>query len=369
MDAGADTIDGRVRRWIQRHERAAFVVWLSGCALAVGTLAAWGLVANGAERAVDALDSAWVRRLDRIAEEVRLKRYEQALPRLERLDRDCPAVFVKHRFDREHERLLGLLGKCYLELDRRRLARETLGRLVAFDPRNFDNHFQLAQAERAFGDGEAARAAYQQVLAIHPTHLPSVQALIELAAAEGDHAAVVAAYEAYLDAWLLAHVRLRLGDRAVVLETLVDGREHAIEGVVDLPAGWGGELCLETGGYSARLAAVELEAPLQAGVAAPVQAVALRPDAGWLPVGGASAAPGELAAAAPGSRLCAELPALPQGAARVRLRLALFKALPAALWSQVGTSYRNQLAGEAYERASARSRVGGCLEAGSIFEE
>ena len=69
-------------------------------------------MANGAERAVDALDSAWVRRLDRIAEEVRLKRYEQALPRLERLDRDCPAVFVKHRFDRERGYETDFTAEC-----------------------------------------------------------------------------------------------------------------------------------------------------------------------------------------------------------------------------------------------------------------
>jgi tetratricopeptide (TPR) repeat protein len=363
------TVDSRLRRWIQRHERTAFVAWLLGCALAAGALASWGLVANGAERVVDALDSAWVRQLDVIAADVRAKRYEQALPRLERLDRECPAVFVKHRFDKERERLLGLLAKCYVELDRRRLARETLQRLAAFDPRNFDNHFQVAEAERAFGDDLAASAAYGQVLAIHPTHLPSVQAAIELAHAAGDHAAVVEAYERYLDAWLLAPVRLRLGDQVVELETLVDGREHVVEGTLVLRAGWSGELCVETSGYSARVAEIEIHAPLLAGVAAPALTTAVLPDAGWSATGGTAAAPGEIAASGVASGLCGSAAAPEQGAARVRLQLALFKALPPALWSQVSTSYENQLAGEALARAAARSRTGGCLEAGSSFPD
>jgi tetratricopeptide (TPR) repeat protein len=363
------TADGRLRLWLQRHERGAIAIWLGGCALLVAFLAAWGLWANGAERVVDALDGAWVRELDALAAEVRARRFEEALPALERLDRRCPAVFVKHRFDRERERLLGLLARCYVELDRRRLARETLQRLVAFDPRNFDNHFQLAEAERAFGDDAASAEAYRQVLAIHPTHLPSVQAAIELAFAAGDHAAVIGAYERYLDAWLLGEVRLRFDDRVVELEALVDGRERVLEGAVVLPAGWSGGVCVETGGYSARIAEIELVAPPLAGLALPAESSIVRPAGDWVAAGGAGAAPGELAATASDSRLCGPAAAPPQGAARVRVRLALFKALPAELWSTVARSYRNQIAGEALERAGERSRVGGCLAAGSSFAE
>jgi tetratricopeptide (TPR) repeat protein len=362
--------EGPLLRWIARNERPAALIWLSGCAAVLFVLGAWGIAANGAEKAVEALDSSWVRELDGLAEDVRARRFEEALPRLEQLERDCPAVFVKHRYDKEREKLLGLLGKCYVELDRRRLARETLQRLVAFDPRNYQNHFQLAEAERAFGDELAAAAAYTQVLAIHPTHLPSVQAVIDASFDGREYASVVAAYERYLDAWLLGAVRVRVGDAAVELETQVDGRVRVLEAVFPLPAPWSGALSIETGGYSARVESIEVIPPERIGRATPHQALILQPDTSWTTDQGSSAdslAPGELAARTAEAKLFGPSLALEEGAARLRVRIALFKALPPEMWSKVSASYRNELASDAFDRAAARSRVGGCLAAGSIF--
>jgi tetratricopeptide (TPR) repeat protein len=360
------TLEGALRRWIQLHERGLVVGWLAGCALLLAVLGAWGIGANGAERAVDELDSGWVRELNALAERVRKQEFEAVLPRLERLDGECPANFVKHRFDKEREQLLGLLAQCYAELDRRKPARDTLHRLVAFDPHNFDNHFRLAEAERAFGDELAARASYEQVLAIHPSHLPSLQATIEMAFADGRHADVVAAYERYLDAWLLGSVKLRCGDQVIELESQVDGRERVVEGLLSLPADWSGQACLETSGFSARIASIELAAPVLAGESRAAPSVRWTPDATWTAASGTSAVPGELSAGTIESSLCGTASAA-NGAARVRVTLTLFKALPAPLWSRVRASYRNQLAFEALDGAEKRSLVGGCLAGGSTF--
>lgn len=366
---GGTTADGALLRWVQRRERALIVAWLAGCAALLAFIGVWGLALNGAERAVESWGERWVRELGELEADVAAGRCAVALPRLEQLDRDCPAVFVKHRQDKERERLLALLGECHAKLDHRKKAIEALERLVAFDPRNFDNHFRLAEAQRAFGDDAQARKAYDEVLAIHPTHLPSVTAVIHAAFAAGNYGQVVADYERYLHTWLLAPVRVEFGETAVALEAPVDGETHAVEGVVELPAGWSGAVRVKTGGFSARVESLELVPPLRVGVVAE-RAPVIIPTDQFQSLGEWSPAPmGEEWSRSRESGLSSFPFALPDGAARVRLKLALFKALPADTWTEVRKSYRNRLELDKLREAERRSRVGGCLEGGTVFED
>ena len=77
----------------------------------------------------------------------------------------------------------------------------------------------------------------------------------------------------------------------------------------------------------------------------------------------------DFAALVPESRMCVESVALPHGAAHVRMKLTLFKALPDEVWQQVTNAYRNRLEHAKLREAELRSRIGGCLQAGSIFED
>jgi tetratricopeptide (TPR) repeat protein len=362
------SLAGRAREWWREHERLGIVAWLLGTALALGALAVWGVALGGAERAARAWDARW---LERLAQGERLcvdGHFGEAAAFLEQLDGEFPARSVKHRWDRERERLLGLLAKSYTELDRKREALATLDRLVAFDPRNYKNHFALAEGCFAFDEPDRGREALQAVLAIHPTHLPSLQ---ELAASFYDgsrYEAVVALYRAYLDAWLLAPMTLSLGEASATIEVPVDGLPHRIEAPLAIAAGWSGEACLSSRGYSVRIASLEIVAPARVGVAEPLERAQVAPGDGWVGQD-AVESQGRFSASGVGSRICHAVGPLSAGGARVVLEITAFKALPPALWAQVQTSYRNQLENQALEEARERSLVGGCPEAGSIFED
>lgn len=356
----------RLLRFVQRRERALIVAWLAAAALLLAILAVWSLAPGGAERAVEARDAYWVGEVDRGAELVEARRFDQAARHLAALDQRFPARFVKHRLDRERERLLALLARAYAELDRRALARETLERLTAFDPKNFASHALRGDVERRFGDFAAAREAYLRALAIHPSHLPSVEALIGMSFDAGRYELAIEDYRRYLDAYLLARIALRFDGDRVEIEVPVDGREHALEAALVLPAPWSGEVCVETRGFSARIAAIEVEPPVRVGVVEPREPQALEPDASWSARGGTALAIGEISAADPTSSIGSPPIRLARGASRIRVRVALFKALPAETWRQVEKSAANRLAHEFLREARERSRAGGCLEAGSI---
>lgn len=354
---------------MQRHERKLILVWLAGCSLLLAGFAYWAVLSRGAERTVAGWDARWVAKLDAAQALVDAQRFDEAALTLERLDAEFPARFIKHHFDRERERLLSLLGTSYLELDRKGKAIATLERLAAFDPKNFDNHFQLGEALRHFADSNAARAAYEQVLAIHPTHLPAVLAELELAWAGSLYAQIVDDYERYLNAWLLARVRVSFGEHTFELDRQVDGRAHWIEGALDVPAGWNGPVCLETRGFSARLSALEIVPPMRVGIAEPLEVVTLGADAPWIARSGDMRDGAGLSASARDSRMCIESLSLPHGASRVRLELTLYKALPAKMWQRVAKSYSNRLEHAKWREAEQRSTVGGCAEAGTLFED
>lgn len=353
-------------RFIARHERALIVLWLAGCAGLLAVMAVWGLYFNGAERVVDAWDERWVARLDAAEALLETRQFERALSELEQVDADCPATFVKHRLDKQRERSLTLLGQCYAALDKKAKARATFERLVAFDPRNYANHFARAEALRAIGDGDA-REAYEQVLAIHPTHLPSVAALMDMAFDAGNYAPVVAQFERYLDAWLLARIRVQCGERSVALEVPVDGLAHTLEAAFEVPEGWNGALEIVSGGYQTRVERLELEAPLYAGGQQRAAPTVLEGAQAWTAVDTAldgSGAPREMTRT---SALRSPPIALASGAARVRLRIRLFKSVSDEMWTQARKAYANRLEHDLWRRVEERAARGGCLEAGSVF--
>lgn len=354
------------RRLLYRHERKLIAAWFGAGVLLLGLIAVWGVGMRGAERVVEAWNGRWDARVARAEELFAAGRWEEAASYLEQLDAAHPAVFVKHARDRERERILEMLGRSHLTLGHKRRALDALERLAAFDPRNWNNHFRLAEAQLLLGEPGAARESFERVLAIHPNHRPSVQAMIAMASGAGRYGDVPPLFEAYLDAWLLARMRLSLGERELVLEVPVDGRAHTLELPVDVPAGWSGELCLATAGYSVRLETVELIGPLHTGSTAPATVVRVPESAPWEPRALAPGPAGAWSAAGMDSALCVG-GLEPTAVSRVRVTLTAYKDLPADLWEEVERSYRNTLDVDGLEAARERAVVGGRLEAGSLY--
>ncbi len=353
-------VEHRAQRWVARHERALIAAWLCASALLVGALAVWGVVFNGAERAVDVWDSAWIGEVERAAAELERGEVERATERLEHVVRTNGVSFVKHKHDKEHERALALLAQAYATADRKAKTLATLERLVEFDPRNFANHFRQAEALQAFGEDALAREAYERVLAIHPTHWPSVAARIDREFAAGNYTPVPELYERYLDSWLLAPLRLVAGERQVEFEVQANGLAQEVDVAIEIESGWKGRLRLETRGYTAALERLELVPALRVGELGRPPSTVLAP--------GDSRDREVLASDVHSALEFGELE-LPHGAQRVRLKLTVFKRLSPDTWTQVQKSYANKLLHERLASARARSRVGGCDEAGTVFED
>jgi tetratricopeptide (TPR) repeat protein len=354
-----------LRRLVQRRERPLILAWILGWTAVLG-LFAWGAISGKADRAIERWEGRWTERV-RAAEQVFASGdYEAAAARLEALDAEFPARFVKHRLDRERERVLELLGRSFVELGRKRRALDALERLVAFDPRNFANHLALAEACRRLGEPERAEEAYRSALAIHPSHLPALEALIGLLHDAARWSDVVRTFEGYVDAYVLARVTVSIDGVALPLEVSADGREHRLESPLELPKASAGEAELATGGWSVRVGELELEPPLRAGVAAASDPQRWPGENGWVPRAMRETAPGQFAAEDAGARLSRSLGALPHGVARAQIALTVYKALPPELWKKVETSYRNTLDHGGLEAARVRTLIGGCLEGGTI---
>ncbi len=362
------TAGGSLAGFIARHERALVTAWLAGCAALVATMAVWGLVLNGAERAVDAASEGWVRELAQAEALLAAGDSSRALAQLEQLERDCPATFIKHRQDRERERLLAALAEAYRAEGRKKRALETLESAVAFDPKNFGNHFRLAELARELGEDDRARTAYESVLAIHPTHLPSAAARMDMDFAAGRYEPVVATFERYVEAWQLATVHLQVGATRVALDVPVDGRVHELDVLCEVEAGWSGPLELQTHGYSARVESLEAIPALLAGEA-PRPALQLGADAIWTVAGGTSPANGEMLASDTSATLQSAPVTAAHGVARVRIELALFRSISPTMWKQAEKSFANRLLAPRWRELLPRLRRGGAPEAGSVFED
>lgn len=349
------TPEQRAQRWIQRHERGLIVAWLAACALVLAALGVWGVALGGAERAIDRFDNAWVAQLDRAAAELDDGRFDRAASRLERVVRSDGVTSVKHRLDKEHERALSMLARAYAASDRKSRALATLDELVEFDPRNFANHFQRAATLRGFGDTAAAREGFEAVLALHPTHWPSVEAWIDMAFDGGLYEPIPAFYERYLDAWLLARLRIEAAGVETWFETQVDGHAHEVAIPLALATGASGAVRIDTFGFSARIEALEFLPPLHVGELRCGPSVELEG--------------GDVDAFDRTSGLTLSGFEAPLGVESVRVRLTLYKHLTDDTWTQVSKAFANRLLHERLAVADDRSRVGGAPEAGTSFED
>ncbi len=78
---------------------------------------------------------------------------------------------------------------------------------------------------------------------------------------------------------------------------------------------------------------------------------------------------GRISAANAHSSLRREMSGPAAGCARARFEIVAYKACTQSLWDMIEASYKNLLLWDELESLRARSRVGGCLEAGSLYDD
>jgi tetratricopeptide (TPR) repeat protein len=243
-------------------------------------------------------------------------------------------------------------------MGKKRLALDTYRRLVEFDPRNFENRHLLAQACLRFGELDMAAEHLAGVLKIHPTHMPSVRALLKIHFDKGNFAAVIAAYETYLNAFLVQQAEATLGQSSAKFNVPVDGRFHDVEVRLNHSPDTPAELALAVGQLAIEIKRVAIEAPLLVGKPG-VPTVPLWPgETSWrvqemTPVG-----VGSYRALGPGAALRLEVPPQPRGVAKLYLTLRLFKPFDPELWGMVQKSYERLLRYDDLKAARARSVIG-----------
>ena len=358
--------------WVRRNERRLIGVYLGSAVAALGAWAVFGIALQGAERLVDLRAERFAARTAGARALVDQGRWPEALAALEALDREHPARTVLYARDREREEILGLLGTAQLALGKKRLGLETFARLAAFDPLNWQNHFALAEAARGAGELDLALASYASVLGLHGTHLPTVQALVDVHGGLARFETVAAVWERYLDAYRLAPLELCLPSGAPAcapFEVPADGLPHTVSAELELEGGWSGALELRTGGYSIAVESLALTPLARAGeLGDPAPpAPAPRPELRALG-GGQLGSDGTFLAAGAASACALEVAAPARGSARATLVVRVFKAADLTTWRIVQHAFENLVDPERQARALARTQVGGCLEAGSLFE-
>lgn len=313
--AGAKGRLSRARGLLRRHERLLATAYL---AAVVAVLLVWLLpgvrasVSDQARRFSGWSDRQWVARVDRALALLAEGRSEEAEAALVRLDQRLPARHIKHGLATERARVLEGLARSHWQEGRKRRALETLGRLTAFEPRNFAFHSLHAEAALAFGELDLAREAWGRALAIHPNHLDTVRRVVQDHADRGDAAGAVAAFERYLDAH--GSVQLWLQGEPLPVYVLADAASHALE--------------IPVAGVALPLA------PQQLTSLVPLEVAELR----------------AVAAATAGSEAHAERPL------RVHARLRAFKPVDPELWSVVRRACRNLLDWDRLARLEARTR-------------
>jgi len=351
---------GGALAWVRRHERQLTVGYLGlvgALALLVALPPIRARLLSRIQTTVDWWDARWARRLDRGEAMLAEGRPEEAAAYLERLDRMHPATNVRHARDLERERLLRRIAQSLEETGRRGRVIETYQRLVEFDSLNYHNHYALGSAAGRLLSGWAlapeARDAYRRVLDVLPFHLPALRGTIDYYMDRGEYIPVTEAYRAYLDAYFVHRVEVRLGSEARWLALSADGRPH--DHLVTLERPTEAEtLEIRTLGLSVRLDSVELLAAPQVGVVTPTPSTRLDPRAAVLN-GMERTDAGALRALAETASLELPTPMATGPVRAVRLRVVLFKPMDAPLWATVAKSYDNLL--DAPGRADAERRT------------
>jgi tetratricopeptide (TPR) repeat protein len=345
IDSG--TFRARVRDVYQRNERKLVVGYIALLGLGAVLLAAAPArrpLLRGTERIAASWDDRWSRKLAEAEALVAAGRLDSAAVYLERLDLEFPARHIKHARDAERQRLLRALGQTYLQLGSGDRALLTYRKLLAFDPRNFANHYDLALACIDAGEEAEARTHLLEALAINPGHLPSLRSYTRLAYDVGEYATVVSAYDKYLASFMLNEINATAGDTTLLLELPVDGQFHDVTALLSRAANWRGLLSLNTGGLEVEIERVLLSAPIVTGQLGR-DSVVLQKAAGesWRVVSD--------------SAFGLQLQAGARGLERVELRMRARKPVDQPLWTLVERSYRNLLDTEGLTRARAMSFV------------
>lgn len=226
------------RRRVERYRRPLVAGYLAGLALVCLTVLLpplRGAMAGTIERFVDLRTEAELARIDEAEALVAAGRFEEAVPLLERLDRDFPARTRVHALDRDRERILHALGAAYRGLDRKGSALDAYRRAVLFDPLNVANRYALAETAIAFDEPGEAAEQLQAILDTYPPHAGATRALIALRFDDSDYEGVRALFARYVDAFRVHSFLAVAGDAREVVHVAVDGRPHEIE--VPIPPG------------------------------------------------------------------------------------------------------------------------------------
>ena len=361
----------RLQRFVWLHERTLVAVSLIGLLL-LGGVTSVGVFASRirqpvlyrVERIVGYWDDRWTRRVEYAERLVEAKEYAQAVEFLVALDRDFPARVIEHKRGRERQRILRALGLSYSEMGKKRLALDAYRRLVDFDRRDFESRYLLALACLKFDEPKLAQEHLAGVLKIHPTHLPSVRAVLKFHFDKSDFAAVVAAYETYLNAFLMRQIKVALGQSSANVYVPVDGRFHDLELRLTLAPETSGELALRGEESAIEIERVTMQAPLLVGEPGVSTAHLWPGETSWRVQEMAPVGSGRYRALGPGATLRLNIPPQPRGVAEIHLRLRLFKRLDPDLWAWVEKSYRNLLRYNDLESARERSLIGTANGAG-----
>ena len=238
----------------------------------VGAAALLALWPSLVEAGVQNIDDRWTRRLVHGESLLQSGRYERAVAYLENLDAQFPAKSIKHKRDKERERLLAGLAEALEKTGRRGRAVRTLERLAEFDPRNVTNHYLLGCALRRDGDEDQARGAFENVLKISPYHFDATRALVELDYESGRFANVVETCRRFVDAVHFVAVTLSAGDRDLILDVPADGVLREIRAPLNLAPDFAGSIQVRVGEAEHRVATSRMviesawvETPLQFG--------------------------------------------------------------------------------------------------------
>ena len=355
------TLGRRLRDAFRRRERALTGLYIAGflvVLLLLGVAPGRAVLLGNAQRVVNAWDGRWTKRVEHGEMLLAAGLPERAAEYLTVLDTAFPARHVKHRRDRERVRVLRALAASHVEMGNKREALDALRRLVAFDPRDFLSHHELAMAALQFDEVEEARLHFIEALRIHPGHLPSLRTYAGTYFDAGDYATVVAIFEQYLSAFAMHELELQLGDSTSVFLAPMDGRTHPIDILTARPAGWRGQMAFATRGVYAELASVEITPPTVAGELSrnPLELV---PDSGiWTADGSGDPALG-------GGRDPALVLALhaPDGMQRMTLHIRVPKPVDPMLWAMVEKSYRNILDMDGFDIARSHVHVLPSVEA------
>ena len=189
------------------------------------------------------------------------------------------------------------------------------------------------------------------MLSIHPSHLPSLEGIVQIALDGEDAPGVVEAYERYLDALVVRDIEVRFGDISVVVPVVADGRSRTIESTVTLPEGWSGEIALSANEAVPGLQRIELQPPLRVGEPG---------EPGFdLQTEGNLTVSSSTDAGQPVQRysLALDAPAQPYGVARVVMRLRLLKPVRADAWRMIEDAYATVLDRPGASAARRRSFI------------